>query len=155
MPAYQDAKPGQPASLSCRFPRILHDMLLQIFFFCCKSAPDVALGFVHVEHLARFFCQRMIEGRQTLCDVFMYRTLAHSERLGRLAHGGVLLDNVVCDANCPLLDILFQSLPLKSLFLQCMRGRGENMTRRGICCVLNLSFYLPHQLMYRRTRTHL
>ena len=42
----------------------------------------------------------------------------------------IYFDNVVGDADCPLLDILFQSLPLKSLFLQCMRGRGENMTRR-------------------------
>ena len=51
----------------------------------------------------------------------MYRTLTNSEFFRCLPYRRFMLNNIISDFYCPLLNIIFHTKPLHSLFLQCMQ----------------------------------
>ena len=52
----------------------------------------------------------------------MYGGLANSELLGGLSDCGIVIDNIIGDADSTLFDIILQKKSPQSAFLQFMRG---------------------------------
>lgn len=48
-------------------------MLMQVLLFRRKPAPDVALGFVHVQNLSGLCRQRRVYLFEAFCYIFMFR----------------------------------------------------------------------------------
>ena len=116
------------------------------------AAADMPLLHIADEHSIHPLGQFPVDIRQPFSHILVHRGLRNPKPLCCLPHGRIVVYDIICDGYCPLLDILFQSLPLKSLFLQCMRGRGVNMTRREspyflflISSRRNLKFSAPYK----------
>lgn len=101
------------------FPKLF--FLMQILFSGGQSAPYMALLLVHIQYLSYFSRQRWINLFQPVSAVLVYRTLTYPKPPGRLAHGRLVVDNIICHGQDPLFDIVFQreNLP-QTPFLQCM-----------------------------------
>ncbi len=54
------------------FPPPLHSRLMQIFLSGSKPAPDMAFGFVHIQHFSCLFCECRINLHQPVCNIFMH-----------------------------------------------------------------------------------
>lgn len=99
---------------------------MQILLPGGKAAADVTLGFVHVQNLANLRRQGGVDLPETLGDVLMYGALAHPKLLRRLPHRGLVLDNIICDLNRPLLNIILQEKsPCIVRFYNLCRGKGS------------------------------
>ncbi len=68
---------------------------MQILLPRGKSAPDVALRLVDIEHLPRFCSKRRINFQKTFGDIFMYRTFAYPELFRRLPYCRVFFDYII------------------------------------------------------------
>ena len=99
---------------------------MQILLPRGQSAPDMALRFIHVQHLAGLRRQGRIDLQKTVGDVLMYRALTHPKLLRRLPHRGLVLNDIICDLNRPLLNIILQEKsPCIVRFYNLCRGRGS------------------------------
>ena len=99
---------------------------MQILLPCSKAAPDMAFGFVDIKHLPGFCRQGRIHLPQTLRHILMYRRFTHPKLLCRLPHCGLVLDDIICDLNRPLLNIILQEKsPCIVRFYNLCRGRGS------------------------------
>ena len=57
---------------------------------------------------------------------YMYRALTHPKLLRRLPHRGLVLDDIICDLNRPLLNIILQEKsPCIVRFYNLCRGKGS------------------------------
>ena len=59
--------------------------------------------------------------KHVFCYIYMYGTLTNSKFFCGLTHCRLVLNNIICDFYCSLLDIIFHILPLQLLLLQCMQ----------------------------------
>ena len=92
-------------------------VFVQIFFPGGQSAPDMPLGFVDIQHFSRLPGQGGIDLQETLCDVFMYRTLTDPKLFCRLPYCRIVVYNVFCDFHSSLLNISFQNFsPANTVF---------------------------------------
>lgn len=107
-------------------------LLVQILLLRGKSSPDVALGFVQIQYLPCFHRQCGIDLHETLCHVLMYRAFAHPESLGCLSDGRVAVDDIVCDADGTLFDIILQRNTPVGYFLLLYEGFRRSMTKAGL-----------------------
>lgn len=96
-------------------------MLVQILFLSSKAAADMALGLVQIQNLPCIRCQCGIDLHKALGYVLMYRTLAYPKRLRRLPHRGVIVDNIVGDADGTLFNIILQRNTSWDIFYYCMK----------------------------------
>ena len=86
------------------------------------SSPDMALWFIDIQNLPGLGSQFGVYLNQTICDIFMYRTLADSKFFRCLPYRGIRLNDITCNLYRPLLNIIFQrEITPQTLFLQCMR----------------------------------
>lgn len=76
----------------------------------------MALGFVHIQHLSGFPGQRGINLRQAFRNILMYGRLTDAELFCGLAHSGIVINNIVGNIDCSLLDIIFHGFPPENLF---------------------------------------
>lgn len=90
--------------------------MMQILLPGSKSSPDVPLFFIDIKNLSGSSCQRWIDLHQALGHILMYRTLADSEFLRRLPDGGIFLNDVICNIDCPFFYVSFQKNPSYMLF---------------------------------------
>ncbi len=67
----------------------------------------MAFRLIHIEYLPGLLRQGRINLYKPVCYIFMYRTLGHPERLGRLPHRGIGLDDIIGDINGSLFNIFF------------------------------------------------
>ena len=72
---------------------LLH-MVMQIFFPCCQTSPNMTFRFVHIQYLSGGFGKCGINLRETFCYVFMNRTLANPKLFCRLSYCRIILDNI-------------------------------------------------------------
>ena len=70
-----------------------------VFFPCSQSAPDMPFGFVDVQHYSGLGGEGWVDVFQTIGDILMYRRLGNSKPSGCLAHGSVVVDNVIRNSN--------------------------------------------------------
>ena len=87
-------------------------MLMQIFLLGRHTAPNVPLGLVEIQHLSDFLSQPRIKLLQTLRDILVDCALRHSKILRGLPYGRAMLDDVICDTDGPLLNIIPHLSPL-------------------------------------------
>ena len=92
-------------------------LLVQIFLFRGEPSPDMALGLVQVQHLPGLCGQSGIDLHETLGHVLMYRALADPIGLCRLPYCGIVVNDIIGDADGALFDIILQrNTPLRYLF---------------------------------------
>ena len=103
---------------------LVHFLSMQIFFFCCQTATNMALLFIHLQHISHLFGKRRIDLLQSVCTVLMYRTLTDSEFLRRLSHCCIILYNKHCDFHGSFFNIIFQKKPLHTSFYNVCRGEN-------------------------------
>ena len=65
-----------------------------IFFAGGKSASDVTLGFIDIQHCPRLPSKGGIDLHEPGGDIFMYSRFTYSKRFGGLPHSGVIVDNI-------------------------------------------------------------
>ena len=82
--------------------------LMQIFFPCCQSAPDMPLWLIHIQNFSCLGCQGRIDLGETFCYIFMYRTLANPKFFSCLPHSGIFLNYIISYIDCPLFYVPFQ-----------------------------------------------
>ena len=61
----------------------------------------------------------------------MYSTLTNSKRLRRLSHSGIIVDDIVGNADGAFFDIILQRNTPVGYFLLLYEGLGEGMTGLG------------------------
>lgn len=83
-------------------------MYVQIFFFRSHSSPDMALRLIDIQHLPCLLRQSGIDLHEPVCYVLMYGRLADTEGLCRLAHSGVVVNNIAGDVHGTLFNIILQ-----------------------------------------------
>ena len=96
-------------------------VLVQILLSGSQSAPDMTLGFIHIQYLPRLLRQRRIHLHQSLRHVLMYRAFADAEGLRCLPHRGVVLDDIARYPYSSFFNIVFQRKTPQDTFLQCMK----------------------------------
>lgn len=106
-------------------------LLVQVFLLCGKPSPDMPLRFVQVQHLPGLHGQGGIDLHETFCHVLMYRALADTKGLRRLSHRGIIVDDIVGNADGTLFDIILQRNTPVGYFLLLYEGLGEGMTGLG------------------------
>lgn len=106
-------------------------LLMQIFFLCSKSSPDVPFGFVYIQHLPGFRRQSGVDLSQAFGYVLMYRTFTHPVRFRRLPHRGIVVDDIIGDTDGTFFDIILQRNTPQEYFLPLYEGLGEGMTGLG------------------------
>lgn len=86
-------------------------MLPYIFIFALGggSSPQVAFGFVKVQHLLNRQRQLPIHGRKPFGHIFVNRAFAYLKDLSCLTNCGLGLQDIGADIKHPLLDILLHS----------------------------------------------
>lgn len=97
------------------FPVLLM-FLVKIFLPRSQPAAYMPLRFVHIQHLTGLRRQMRVNIEKAFRYILMYRALADPELFRSLPHCGIVVDNIISDLYCPLLDILFQKKPLRTLF---------------------------------------
>lgn len=96
-----------------------------IFLLCGQASPDMALGFVHVQHDTRLGCQRGIDILQTIGHILVDSGLADPKFSCRLPHRRIVVYDVIGYGHRPLFDILLQGLPPEYVFYSICRGFTE------------------------------
>ena len=96
---------------------------MQIFFFRSHSTSNMSLLFIDLQHAAHFFCQCRINQRQSVCTVFMYRTLTNSKFLCRLSYRCVIFYDITSDLYGSFFNIILQKNPLQTSFYNVCRKR--------------------------------
>ena len=81
-----------------------------VFFPCSQSAPDMPFGFVDVQHYSGLGGEGWVDVFQTIGDILMYRRLGNSKPSGCLAHGSVVVDNVIRNSNGPFFNIFLPGI---------------------------------------------
>lgn len=116
------SSPFRSVIFDCRNPVGSLAMLqMKIFLPGSKSTAYMSLRLIEIQNFPGFCRQRRINLKQSFCYVFMYSTLADSKCLRRLPYRCLIFNDIICDLDCPLLNIIFHTKPLRSLFLQCMQ----------------------------------
>ena len=62
-------------------------------------------GFVDVQHYSGLGGEGWVDVFQTIGDILMYRRLGNSKPSGCLAHGSVVVDNVIRNSNGPFFNV--------------------------------------------------
>ena len=83
-------------------------MLVHVFLFGCQPAPDMALRFVHIQHFPGFLCQVGVDLHEPVRYVLMYSALADAKFPGCLSDCGVVVNDIIGDADRTLFDIILQ-----------------------------------------------
>ena len=97
---------------------------MQIFLPRRESAADMPFLFVYVEYFARLGSERRVELAETFRHVFVYRTFADSEFFCGVAHGGAVVNDIVCYVKYPLFYVILQGkIPREACFYSVCRGR--------------------------------
>ena len=123
--------PSFPADIQQR--QLNHAALLvQIFLLRGKPSSDMAFGLVQVQHLPGLRRQGGIDLHETFGHVLMYRALADTKGLRRLSHRGIIVDDIVGNADGTLFDIILQRNTPVGYFLLLYEGFGEGMTEIDI-----------------------
>lgn len=92
-------------------------MLMHIFLLRGKPPANMALRFVHIQNLSGLCCKRRIHLLKAFCNVLMYRAFTDTESLCCLSHRGIIVDDIVSNADGALFDIILQrNTPLRYLF---------------------------------------
>lgn len=86
-------------------------MLMKILLSRSHPSPDMALRFIHIQHLSRFPRQRWVDLEEPLGDIFMYRTLTNPELLRSLPHSRVILNYIISNLHGSFLNVIFQKNP--------------------------------------------
>ena len=102
-------------------------MLMKIFLSRSHPAPDVALRFVGVKHLACFPGQGWVDLEEPLGDILMYRTLTDPKLLRRLPHSRVIFNYIYSNLHGSLLNIIFQKNPPANIVFTMYAGKKEVM----------------------------
>lgn len=53
-------------------PRSDNALLVQVFFPCCQTAPDVPFRFVYIQYLPCLWCKGRVDLGKAFCYIFMY-----------------------------------------------------------------------------------
>lgn len=83
-------------------------MLVKIFFFCCQSASNMAFRFVDVQHFSCLLGQSGVNLHEPVGHVLMYCTFAHAKLSGRLSDCGIVVNNIIGNADRTLFNIILQ-----------------------------------------------
>ena len=81
-----------------------------IFFAGGKSASDVTLGFIDIQHCPRLPSKGGIDLHEPGGDIFMYSRFTYSKRFGGLPHSGVIVDNIDSNIDRSFFNIIFHNL---------------------------------------------
>ena len=102
--------------------RLRHaSLLVQILLFRGKPAADMALRLVQIQNFPGFRCQSRVYLHETFGHVLMYRALADTEGLRCLSHRGIIVDDIVSDADGTLFNIILQRNTSWDIFYYCMK----------------------------------
>ena len=88
---------------------VLLSMLMKIFLSRSHPAPDMPLGLVHIQHLARFSGKGRIDLEEPFGDIFMYRTF-------------VILYDIISNLHGSLFNIIFQKNPPANIIFTMYAG---------------------------------
>ncbi len=102
-------------------------MLMKIFLSRSHPAPDVALRFVGVKHLACFPGQGWVDLEEPLGDILMYRTLTDPKLFRCLPHRRIVLYNIIRNLHGSFLNIIFQKNPPANIVFTMYAGKKEVM----------------------------
>lgn len=116
-----------PVQSAFALPFPASSMLMKILLSRSHSAPNMPLGFIRVQNLARFPGKRRVYLEETIGDIFVYRTFTDSKFFCRLPHRCLFFDNIICDFDCPFFDIIFQgkSPEISSFYNLCRETSGH------------------------------
>lgn len=96
---------------------------MQIFLPRRHPASDMPLLLVHIKNCTHFGGHRRVELCETLCNIFMYRTLADSKFFRRLPDRRLVFNDIICNTQYPLFYIFFQGrTPEDTVFTVYERG---------------------------------
>ena len=101
-------------------------MLMKVFLSRSHPAPDMPLGFVRVQNLARFTGKGRVDLEEPFGNVLMYRTLADPKPLRRLPHRRAVLYNIIRNLHGSLFNIIFQKNPPAN-FIFTMYAAGKKV----------------------------
>lgn len=87
-----------------------------IFFPGSKSAADVTLLLVDIQHFAHFTCQFRIDLHQAVYHIFVYGGFADSEFFCSLSDGCFGLNHITGNLYGPFFYIIFQGNPRNTYF---------------------------------------
>ena len=62
-----------------------------VFFPGGKTSADMALRFIDIQYFSGLFGKSRVDLHQSVCNVFMYSTLAYSKGLCRLPYRGIVV----------------------------------------------------------------
>jgi len=82
--------------------------VMQIFFPGSKPAADMPLGFIYIKHLPGLRGKGRIDIEKPFCHILVYRGFTDAKALSRLPHSGVVLYNIIGNADGPFRNIILQ-----------------------------------------------
>ena len=106
---------------------VLLSMLMKIFLSRSHPAPDMPLGLVHIQHLARFSGKGRIDLEEPFGDIFMYRTFTDPKPLRRLPHSRVILYDIISNLHGSFLNVIFQKNPPANIVFTMYAGEKKVM----------------------------
>ena len=84
-------------------------VFVPVFFTCGDSAPDMALGFVHLQHVADTAVKLRIDILQTVGYVLMYSRFGYMKLLGGGPDRRVVFNNVFAKFDGPFFNGSFHT----------------------------------------------
>ena len=104
------------------------------------------LRLIHIQHLPGFLCQCMVDHLQPFCYIFMYRAFTDTKLPCSLSYCCIVLYDIICGFNDPLLDIIFQKYPPANIVFT-MYAEGLRSIPQLMYCFWKIFFSMPHQTL--------
>lgn len=83
----------------------------------------MTFGFIDIQYFSCFFRKCRVNLHQTFRYVLMYSGFRNAKLLCRLPDGGIILNDIISNTDCPFLDIILQKKSPQNTFLHCMKYR--------------------------------
>ena len=109
-------------------------LCFRVIFMPCGRAPaQMALLLIHAQHLLHLVVQGVVLLFQAVCNILVYRLFADTECLGRAAHGGAGLRDVLAQLHCPFFRIALHAATTPYLCLLYLYGGFGRFMRTKRC----------------------
>ena len=117
-----------------------------IFFLCGQTAPDMAFGFVHVQHDPRLGRQRGVDMLQAVGHILVDCGLTDPKFSRRLPHRCIVVYDVIGYGHRTLFDILLQGVPPEYVFYSICKGMREYVWTNLLAGYFFILFQSPASL---------
>ena len=129
---------SQKTEAAAQSASVLHfpvlPMLMKVFLPGSQSAPNMPFRFINVQYYTGTGSQGGIDLEETFRNILMYRRFRHPKFLRRLPYRGFLFNNIICNFNSTLFNIIFQgkSPEICAFYNLCREIRGHSLYPRTL-----------------------